>query len=282
MSMWYLAAMAASSALKGLSAASAQSAQNRALLQNANYRSAVLQYNADQNYNAALYNSATIGSTARLDALRTITATTLNIRQLKEAADFNMSIQKAATEMNLALLSDQLPQLLDQYNLDTAYLQQNAARQEGTIIASQAASGTVISSGSNALTLMDHQTQTQLAQSVLDLNLHTAQKSVFDAMAKSQWEGQMQIDAIAFSANQQLYAMKSSAAFDISSSLYNAFSKQQQTLFNAYSQRQSAYYDASTLLTSAHAQTSSPTYAGVIAGTGKALDFATMYYTGKK
>ncbi len=277
-----LAGMAAASALKGYSAASSQSAQNQCLLNNAHYRSAVLQYNADRQYETATFNSALIGSQARTDVLTQTMGAALSIKQLKEAANFNLQLQKEATTLQLAALADQLPQLLAQHDLSTEYLRQQTARSQGTIIAQQGASGVLISAGSSQQVITDLQSQAALEQSVLDYNLHIQQKSVFDAMAKSQWEGQMAIDALAFEANQTMTRIKNETTFNAYSILQSAFNKQQATLFDAYQQRQSAYFDASSLLDSTYASLTSSTEKGIQAGVGQAFSFASMYFGGKK
>ncbi len=281
MSMIAIGVMAAASALKGLSAASSQSAQNQSLLANANYRASVLRYNADRQFETSMFNSALIGSQAITDATTQTMGAALSIKQLKEAANFNISLQKESTTLQLAALADQLPQLLAQHDLSTEYLRQQTARSQGTIIAQQGASGVLISSQSSQQVITDLQSQAALEQSVLDYNLHIQQKSVFDAMAKSQWEGQMAIDAIAFEANQSLSRIKNETTFNAYSILQSAFNKQQATLFDSYQQHQSAYFDASSLLDSTYASLTSPTEKGLYAGVGQAASFAASYFGGK-
>lgn len=282
MSLALFAAAAGASALfGGLSASRKASLSNQNLLNNASYRAAATRYNADLNFSNAMFSSASIGSQARQNTVIQSLTSKRNAEQKKAAFRFNTQTILAAHEFNMDALSEILPELLTQHELDSYYLQQNSARTEGTIQANQAASGTVLNEGSNAAVITDIRTQTALEQTVLNYNLHTKQKSIYDAMAKGTFETQQAINALAFETNNDLLNIKSSSTLNAYATLSSAFNRQQTILFDAYTSHRSAYFNADMGLEAARASTVSPTEAGLTAAGKSLISSASTYYGSK-
>ena len=195
-------------------------------------KSAAYRQSAESAYNTALWNAENIlktgtdnimltGMSGRTNAMQQMMATAMNVSDIKQVAEFNMGLQKKVTEYNTAMLLDELPQLMAQYDLSITHIRQQGAKQEGGIVAYQGASGTVIGTGSNLDVVVDSKTQLALDEYAVGMQYQWNVDAVYDAIAKGEWEGQMAIDKMAFEANQQVMNMKnqtSMAVFSILSS----------------------------------------------------------------
>jgi len=193
-------------------------------------------WNAQSTLNRGMFQTAIIGNAGRTSAMQQMLVTQLNVNDLKKVAEFNMDLQKQATEYNTALLMDEIPKLMQQRDLSILHIQQEGARKEGSIVAYQGASGTLVSSGSNQDVLIDSRTQQLIDEQVVMLQHQWNVDAVMDAIAKSEWEGQMAIDKMAFDANQQMKTMTNQAAIAafsiLSDSTMQMFSEMNNTYHN--------------------------------------------------
>ncbi len=199
------------------------------------------QMNAELAYNAGLINSQniintgmvnaySIGAAGQTNAMQQVVAAELSAGSLLQVADYNSELVKATTEFNLSLLANELPKILDAYEIDETHLWQQEARTEGALRAFQGASGTVLDEGSNLDVLIDSRTEALMDSFIIGLQYQWDVQSVADAMNKTAWEGQMQINKSTFEANVQARNIRNQATLNAFTILSNATLDQFTTL----------------------------------------------------
>ena len=241
---------------------SAESAYNTAL------------WNAENIYKTGMDNIMLTGMSGRTNAMQQMMATTLNVKDVQRVAEFNMSLYKQVTEYNTALMLDELPQLLDQYELSITHIRQQGARQEGGIVAYQGASGTVIGTGSNLDVVVDSRTQLALDEYAVGLQYQWQVDAVYDAIAKSEWEGQMAIDKMAFEANNQIMNMKNQTSMAVFSTLSNSTLQMFSIANTAMNQADTAIWHGASQAASLESAADAAWTSSLFKATGSALSTA--------
>ena len=99
--------------------------------------------------------------------------------------------------------------------------------------------------GSNRDVLVDNLTQQMIDEQVVDLQHKWNVDAVMDAIAKSEWEGQMAIDKMAFDANNQIMGIKNGATLSAFSTLSNSMLDMISQLNNTYHTMESIYLQGS-------------------------------------
>jgi len=183
-------------------------------------------WNAQSTLQTGTFNALMVGNAGRSNAAQGVLTSMLNIRQVKHVAEYNMALQKEVTEYNTALMLDMLPQMAEAYDLNLTHIRQTAARTEGSLVAYEAASGTVVGTGSNRDVIVDSRTQQLMDEMVVGLQYQWDVEAVFDAIHKNEWEGQMALDKMAFDANTMMLDMKNQAALGAFATLSNSIMEQ--------------------------------------------------------
>ena len=202
------------------------------------------QLNAELAYDAGLINSQniiqtgmvnaySIGASGRTNALQQVMSAELSSKSLLDVTRYNNVLTKATTEFNLSLLANELPKILDAYEIDQMHLWQQEARTEGALRAFQGASGTVLDEGSNLDVLVDSRTEALMDSFIMGLQYHWNVESVADQMNKTAWEGQMAINKASYEAHIQSKNIKNQAALNAFTTISNATMDQFTTLNGA-------------------------------------------------
>ncbi len=179
-------------------------------------------WNAQSVVNTGMANSFLVGNAGRSNAMQQMLVAKMNIDDLKRVAEFNMDLQKQVTEYNTSMLLDELPRMLAERDLSLMHIRQEGARKQGSIVAYQSASGTVTGAGSNLDVLVDNKTQQLIDEQVVGLQHQWKVDSVYDAIAKNEWEGQMALNKFAFDVNNQISGIKNQATFNAYATLSNS------------------------------------------------------------
>jgi len=226
-----------------------------------------------------MMNAMLIGNAGQQNVFQQALVTKMNLTDVKHVATFNMGLQKQVTEYNTALLLDELPRLMTERDLSLTHIRQQAGRQQGSIVAYQAASGTTIGTGSNLDVVVDNKTQQALDEQVVSLQYQWNVDAIYDAIAKNEWEGQMAIDKMAFEAGNQIRNMKSQAAIKAYATLTNSttamFSELNNTMHKAESIMWQGTAQAATYQSAADAAWTT----GVIKAGGSLISGALKYGT---
>ena len=206
-----------------------------AKVQEANARNAyyAAEANAKNMEIMGMANAISVGSAGRYNAMMRMIAGKMSADSVQKVSTYNMLLQKAATEYNISLLADELPQLFEAADLDITRIWQQEARTEGALRAFQSASGTVLDEGSNKDVIVDSRTEALMDATIVGLNYKWKVDQIYDAIAKNQWEGQLAINKMAFEAEQQSRNIKNQAAFDAFGTLANASLQSWQTVLNS-------------------------------------------------
>lgn len=168
-------------------AANAMYAQSTANL-NANMLQAASSMNAAAIMGAGRATASLIGAVGEQNAMLEMASAWANVESRNRVTEYNVMLAQQVGAYNVSLLESELPGLLNEYGLNVMRLEQESARQEGAVIAHQAASGTVIGEGSNADVIIDHRSQAALDAFILRYNFDKQGRDINNAIARSQWE----------------------------------------------------------------------------------------------
>ena len=226
-------------------------------------------WNAHQTQQIGMFNALTVGSSGRINAAQQLIAGKIQADSLKEIALYNAELTAAATTYNTSLLMDQLPQLMAERDLQFTHIRQTAARQEGSLIAYQAASGTVIGEGSNLDVLVDNRTQAELDMVAVGLNYEWKMDAIYDAIAKNQWEGEQAIKKGLYEAEMQARNIKNQSAFNAFATLSNTLLQQFSILNNSLATAASQERQGPAAYTTGMSQADAARTSGLIGGLGQ-------------
>lgn len=198
MPVWFSAAalvvsIAAQSSAQG---ASAKSARKQAASQLAAER-----YNAQVGYATDLNNIAFNTAITNTNVQNLLTSTELSNSTASLMMQYNADLIKGVTEYNDALYEADIEAVWAQADLDLSILGQQRARERGSMIASQAASGTVIGVGSNADAIIDQMTQEAMDAFVIKTGAADKAGAITNARMQSLYSARQEIAKIEFEGN---------------------------------------------------------------------------------
>ena len=145
-------------------------------------------YNSSLQLNADLYNLSAQLSVARYNAQAAQYQAAFQARQQHEAINYNINLINTKTAYESQLFDDEIQKTWNAYDLDVQNIHMFRARELGSLVADQAASGTVIGEGSNAQIVIDQQTQEALDVSIAKFDADRTVADIENARARSQWE----------------------------------------------------------------------------------------------
>ena len=150
-------------------------------------------YNSMLEYNTALYNINSRSELTELNVQSIFANTAIETSAIAANAQFNTKVIGMTTLYNHSLQKEELRRLWKSFDLDVLQLENFRARERGSIVADQAASGTVLAEGSNEDVVVSQMTQEALDKTVIQHNADVAAADINNAMARGLWEGEMAI-----------------------------------------------------------------------------------------
>jgi len=169
-------------------------------------------YNNNMKLKTDLYNIDSETMLSNFNAASVMLSGNLAASSIKATADYNAAMTYFTTLHTDDLLEQELTQVWQDSNLDLTQLEQFKLREQGALVASQAASGTVIGSGSNAEAVIDQNTQRAIDSEVIMFNADRKAADISNEKAASLWKGQVAIDQILWEGQLQSYNTKANAA----------------------------------------------------------------------
>jgi len=109
---------------------------------------------------------------------------------LRAVADFNSSLILSTAAYNSSLLDQKMDAEWEAYGLQALRMENDFRSIQGSTIATQSASGTVIGEGSNADIVIDNAAQHALDQTILRHNADTVAADLLNAQAQNNWTAQ--------------------------------------------------------------------------------------------
>ena len=191
-------------------------------------------YNAAMKYSTALGNLAAEAELTQINAQLAKQQGEVQASAYVQSAVMNAGIIKATSVYNDDLLENELSLMWEGMDLDLRLLEQQRARERGTMLANQAASGTVMDDGSNFDAIVSQKTQEALDAFVIRHNADIQAKKIQNARAQNLWQGEMQLRktmwdgqlgaSIAMNnANAQAKSLLTTGALRLGSGLQSAF-----------------------------------------------------------
>jgi len=202
-------------------------------------------YNASMQYNVSLDNLFNQALLTQYNAKMALAAGDLKASAIMASADYNVSLLRATTEYNDSLLEEEVSLLWESVDLDLELLEQQRARERGTILANQAASGTVMGEGSNLDVIISQKTQEALDAFIIRHGADIKAKQIQNARAQNLFSGEMQARKIAWEGELGAAVSKSMASIQASSMLMEGGLRLGAGLQTAEYQRQAGMYGAS-------------------------------------
>lgn len=167
------------SAVVNRSSAKSQNSANKST----GYFNTQMKYQTDMNNIAAMQAIAKYNSAAILEAARVKTEAERAVSRRNAAQII------ATTNYNEELYQEDIDLLWDATELDMVQLGNQRARERGTMIAVQAASGTVIGEGSNADVVSDQMAQEAMDTLIVKRGAEIKTAQIQNAKAQSLWKG---------------------------------------------------------------------------------------------
>lgn len=158
-------------------------------------------YNIDSNYKLSMMNAATVMGMAGINA-----------RAIEQGADYNAAIIYGTTVYNNELRNQEIAQIWQDENLALEQLELYRAREAGTIVSRQSASGTVIGEDSNADVLISQNAQREMDKNIIMFGADRNAAIIRNRKAQSSWQGQVAIGQTLWEGEMQSYITKTNAA----------------------------------------------------------------------
>ena len=160
------------------------------------------QYNAEMEYHNAQVNIKNQTAITEANATALAMQTGMDNSSLLADMDMNSQLIEATTMYNDSLFEQDLVNNWEAAGLDLKLLQQQRMRERGSMEAQQAASGTIMASGSNAQVIVDQKTQEALDAFVINKNADLRANEILNARAKNLYEGEMALRKLEYEGKQ--------------------------------------------------------------------------------
>jgi len=204
------------------------------------------EYNRQSQYNVDKYNINSSLSIAGMNAAMGLAAGKYNAQQVINSAYYNAEMTRMTMEYNEDLLDNELTRVWQDLDLDITQIEMFRARERGNMIADQAASGTTIGQDSNALVVMDQQTQEALDITIVEFGADRQAANISNQIAQgrwqgevaiqqTQWEGEVQANSIMFNSKVQAFGTVAGAVIKADADMY---SSKQAYMTGGYNQEQ--------------------------------------------
>lgn len=183
---WWLAIPAALSAISAISQSGQQS-------QNAYAAGQWSRYNAQMGYNTTLGNLRSQMQLSKFNAALAMKAGSAAASIAAGAASYNAQMIHSTALYNDSLLEEELRLMWSGADLEMEQIEKERARERGGIIATQAASGTVIGVGSNEDVIVAQKTQEAMDSFIVRHGADLQAAKITNARTQGLWQAQAQI-----------------------------------------------------------------------------------------
>jgi len=204
------------------------------------------EYNRQSEYNTTVRNIETSLAIAGLNAALSKQAASYNAGVVLDAAVYNAEMIAQTTAYNEELLDNELTRVWQNLDLDIQQIEMFRARERGNMVVDQAASGTTIGQDSNAIAIIDQQTQESMDVVVTEFGADRQAANINNQLAQGRWqgevaiqqtmwEGQVQANSIIYNSNVQAQGALASAVLQADAGMYSA---KQAFVTGGYNQQQ--------------------------------------------
>jgi hypothetical protein len=155
-------------------------------------------YNAEVQYRV---DSSNIEAQKMITSLNqsVIKSTSVLTNRTNDAIDqANISLISATNSLNDILYEEDIVKVWDEANLNTSLIGMERARERGTLIANQSASGTTLGVGSNADAVIDQMTQEALDKFIIKYGADKKAGDILNAKAISNFQADQEIKKITY------------------------------------------------------------------------------------
>lgn len=188
---WWLAIPAVLSAISSISQSGQQS-------QNAYAAGSWSRYNAQMGYNNTLGNLRSQMHLSKFNAALSMRAGSAAASAAAGAASYNAQMIHSTALYNDSLLEEELRLMWSGSELEIEQIEKQRARERGDIIATQAASGTVIGVGSNEDVIVAQKTQEAMDAFIVRHGADLQAAKITNARTQGLWQGQAQIAKVLY------------------------------------------------------------------------------------
>jgi len=217
--------------------------------QNGAAAQAAAQANANNVRSQAVTNNQANSMLAMINAGMITQNADMNAQAVNAVTAYNASLLADVNDYNQLLYEDELDQLYESEGLDQYYLDRTRSQHIGNMVAQQGASGTTVGVGSNRDAVIEANAEFELQKMVMAMQYDRQANGIRNAMAKSEWDTQNQINTLQYEA--------SISNFTASTNAYNqARSGMLSTIISGHFNTQSANNQANTIISGGAAQTS--------------------------
>lgn len=148
-----------------------------------------INYNARSEYNISMDNIAARSMLTKFNVGNIMAGAEESAEISRAVAEYNVGMITATTDYNDSLLESDIADIWEEMELDLSQLAHQREVERGEIVATQAASGTVIGEGSNADVIVDQMTQEAMDAFIVRRGADSTVRDINNNRAKSMWEG---------------------------------------------------------------------------------------------
>ena len=184
----------------------------------ADSQSAWAEYNNIAAYNQSVRNVQSAYDIANYNAEVSLIAADFNAKSVEASSARNAAVILQVADFNDTLLEIQLEALWGDLGLDLELLGQMAAREKGTIVADQAASGTIIGEGSNVDVVTSQQAQRALDANIIMFDADRQAANIQNARTQGRWEAKTAASNVVWEGQQAAYTSRVTTALTTNAS----------------------------------------------------------------
>jgi len=190
-------------------------------------------YNRQMQYGTDLYNIKSSLAIAGINAALSRQAGAHNANQIRKIASYNANVIDVTTNYNIELLDNELTQVWQDLDLDVTQIEMFRARERSSIVADQAASGTIVGQGGNADVVTAQMTQEAIDVEVVQFGADRQAASISNEIAQSRWQGQVAIQQTLWEGEMSAYSALYNSELQAKGSLAGAIIQADANMYSA-------------------------------------------------
>lgn len=235
-------------------------------------------YNANMGYNISMNNIMAQGMIAGVNARATMAAASVNSKVMLQTAQYNMNAIAQTTRYNSSLLDEELALMWEATDLDLTMIQDQRARERGTMLSVQAASGTVMNQDSNFDVIVAQKTMEAQDMFVVQHNGEIAAANILNQKAQGKWEGAVAMQKLQWEGQLGSWATMANARIQAGAGLASAAISGMAGQQSAMYQRDAGLAQASMNFSNYQTSNTNSMVSGLFSTAGQAAKVAANLY----